>query len=71
MAKIKAKHPQSGRLETTFFLHILAIPPARHLARRRQTEGMFGVHNASSAGTLTPSMISRLCASLIPAEYNP
>ena len=49
----------------------VAIPPRPTYHEGKPDGGMFRDHDAGFVGTLTPSTISRFCASLIPAEYNP
>ena len=50
-----------------FYKKLIAIPPPDH-PRRAAGRGIYRGYNASSVGNFTPSTISRLCASDIPAE---
>ena len=46
-------------------------PPRPTYNEGKPDGGMFRDHDAGFVGTLTPSTISRFCASDIPAEYSP
>ena len=59
----------NGRIGSFFLPKKNQSPYPRPTTREGQPDG--GITTPQPTGNLTPSTISRFCASLIPAEYSP